>query len=106
MQGLFLRFHNRMVDDNPGLGFEALQQRVRFHYQYVVLNDFLPRIVSDPVLTQLKTGDHYDRGKIKFFHWKTWPYMPVEFSGGCYRLAPSVNPPRYRLNAAHCQLLA
>ena len=106
LQGLFLRFHNRMVDDNPGLGFEALQQRVRFHYQYVVLNDFLPRIVSDPVLTQLKTGDHYDRGKIKFFHWKTWPYMPVEFSVACYRLGHSMIRPGYRLNDADDMLLS
>src|SRR5207253_234464 len=44
-QALMLRFHNRMVDDNDSLSFEEVQQRVRFHYQYVVLNDFLPRIV-------------------------------------------------------------
>ena len=106
LQGLFLRFHNRMVDDNPGLGFEALQQRVRFHYQYVVLNDFLPRIVSDPVLTQLKTGDHYDRSNIKFFHWKTWPFMPVEFSVACYRLGHSMIRPGYRLNDADDMLLS
>ncbi len=106
LQGLFLRFHNRMVDDNPGLGFESLQQRVRFHYQYVVLNDFLPRIVSDPVLTQLKTGDHYDRSKIKFFHWKTWPFMPVEFSVACYRLGHSMIRPGYRLNDADDMLLS
>lgn len=61
-QGLFLRFHNRMVDDNPGLGFESLQERVRFHYQYIVLNDFLPRIISAPVLDALKTGSNYDQG--------------------------------------------
>ena len=39
----------------------TMQQRVRFHYQYVVLNDFLPRIVSAPVLRALKTGGHYDQ---------------------------------------------
>ena len=33
LQGLFLRFHNRMVDDNPGLSFNAIQQGIRFHYQ-------------------------------------------------------------------------
>ena len=105
LQGLFLRFHNRMVDDNPGLDFEVLQQRVRFHYQYVVLNDFLPRIVSHSVLTQLRTGDHYDRGKIKFFHWKHWPFMPVEFSVACYRLGHSMIRPGYRLNDAADMLL-
>jgi hypothetical protein len=29
LQGLFHRFHNRIVDNNPGLDFEAVQQRVR-----------------------------------------------------------------------------
>src|SRR6202158_4327241 len=105
LQGLFLRFHNRMVDDNPGLSFEALQQRVRFHYQYVVLNDFLPRIVSNAVLSDLKTGGHYDQGKLKYFHWKTWPFMPVEFSVACYRLGHSMIRPGYRLNDDDSMLL-
>src|ERR1700694_4706325 len=105
LQGLFLRFHNRMVDDNPGLSFEAIQQRVRFHYQYVVLNDFLPRIVSNAVLTELKTGAHYDRSKMKYFHWKTWPFMPVEFSVACYRLGHSMIRPGYRLNDDDSTLL-
>jgi hypothetical protein len=94
-----------MVDDNPGLSFEEIQQRVRFHYQYVVLNDFLSRIVSDAVLAQLKTGAHYDRSKIKYFHWKTWPFMPVEFSVACYRLGHSMIRPGYRLNDAADMLL-
>jgi hypothetical protein len=105
LQGLFLRFHNRFVDDNPGLTFDALQQRVRFHYQYVILNDFLPRIVSNAVLSELKTGPYYDRSKIKFFHWKTWPFMPVEFSVACYRLGHSMIRPGYRLNDADDMLL-
>jgi hypothetical protein len=106
LQGLFLRFHNRMVDDNPGLSFEALQQRVRFHYQYVVLNDFLPRIVSNAVLSDLKTGGHYDQSKLKYFHWKTWPFMPVEFSVACYRLGHSMIRPGYRLNDDDSMLLS
>ena len=42
LQGLFLRFHNRTVDENPGLELAEIQRLVRYHYQYVVLNDFLP----------------------------------------------------------------
>src|ERR1700680_3092641 len=34
LQGLFLRFHNRSVADNPGLALDAVQKLVRFHYQY------------------------------------------------------------------------
>jgi hypothetical protein len=105
LQGLFHRFHNRMVDNNPSLSFEDLQQRVRFHYQYMVLNDFLPRIVSASVLDQLKTGTHYDRSKLKFFHWRNTPFMPVEFSVAAYRLGHSMIRPGYRLNAADDMLL-
>src|SRR5580765_3773605 len=56
LQGLFLRFHNRTVDDNQGLDFPSIQKLVRFHYQWVVMNDFLPRIVDSNVLNHLKTG--------------------------------------------------
>src|ERR1700692_1653475 len=81
LQGLFLRFHNRTLADNPKLEFADVQKLVRFHYQYVVLNDFLPRIVHSSVLNQLKSASgHYDERKIKFFRWKHEPFMPIEFS--------------------------
>lgn len=99
-QALMLRFHNRMVDDNDSLSFEDVQQRVRFHYQYVVLNDFLPRIVHASVLDELRTAGRYDRGKLAFYHWKTFPFMPVEFSVAAYRLGHSMIRPGYRLNDA------
>ena len=99
LQGLFLRFHNRAAAENASLDFPHLQQFVRFHYQYMVLNDFLPRIVHSSVLKTLKddTG-HYHPDKIKFFHWKHEPFMPVEFSVAAYRLGHSMVRPGYRLN--------
>ena len=78
---------------------------MRFHYQYVVLNDFLPRIVSAPVLHELKSGGQYDRGKLAFFHWRHEPFMPVEFSVAAYRLGHSMIRPGYRLNSADDMLL-
>src|SRR5258708_6691319 len=33
LQGLFLRFHNRTLSDNPGQSFGEIQRLVRFHYQ-------------------------------------------------------------------------
>ncbi len=50
LQGLFLQFHNRFAKDNAKLRFDRVQKKVRFHYQYMVVNDFLPRIVSADVL--------------------------------------------------------
>ncbi len=105
LQGLFHRFHNRLADNNQGYDFETLQQRVRFHYQYVILNDFLPRIVSADVLDSLRTGGHFDHAKLKFFHWKNRPFMPVEFSVAAYRLGHSMVRPEYRLNDADNMLL-
>lgn len=98
LQGLFLRFHNRLVRENPTLPFEEIQKLLRFHYQYVVLYDFLPRIIDGSVLDSLKTGHHFDQHKLKFFHWKHDPFMPVEFSVAAYRLGHSMVRPGYRLN--------
>jgi heme peroxidase len=100
LQGLFLRFHNRTVADNPALSFAELQQLVRFHYQYVVLNDFLPRLVHSKVLADLRSGTRFDRDKLQFFRWKNLPFMPVEFSVAAYRLGHSMIRPGYRLNDA------
>jgi hypothetical protein len=98
LQGLFLRFHNRMRTDNPSLPFEDIQRLVRFHYQYVVLNDFIPKIIQPSVLHDLKSGGHWDSSKLRFFHWKNEPFMPVEFSVAAYRLGHSMVRPGYRLN--------
>ena len=105
LQGLFHRFHNRTLKDNSALPFEQIQTLVRFHYQYVLLNDFLPRIVHSSVITALKTNGKYDHTKLKFFHWKNEPFMPVEFSVACYRLGHSMIRPGYRLNDDDSTLL-
>jgi hypothetical protein len=103
LQGLFLRFHNRTIKDHPEIDanadFAEIQKLVRFHYQYVVLNDFLPRIVHSSVLKDLKGDDgQFDRHKLEFFHWKDEPFMPVEFSVAIYRMGHSMIRPGYRLN--------
>jgi len=102
LQGLFLRFHNRTVKDHPEIDanadFGAIQKIVRFHYHYVVLNDFLPRIISAGVLDALKDNGHFSPHRLKFFHWKNEPFMPVEFSVAAYRLGHSMIRPGYRLN--------
>jgi len=98
LQGLFERFHNRFVQDNTDLSFADIQQQVRFHYQFVVLNDFLPRIVHSDVLNALRSNGVYDVGKLKFYRPKNSPFLPVEFSVAAYRLGHSMIRPGYRLN--------
>jgi hypothetical protein len=104
-QGLMHRFHNRVVDNDPDNMFEVLQQKVRWHYQWVVLNDFLPRIISEPVLNALKTDGQYDQGKLRFYTVGKSPIMPVEFSAAAYRLGHSMVRPGYRLNDDDATLL-
>lgn len=102
LQGLMIRFHNSQVKKHPHESFEHLQKLVCHHYQYVVVSDFLARIVNPAVLDELKTGGVYDRHKIRFFtNFKPFlPYMPLEFSVGAYRLGHSMIRPGYRLNDA------
>ena len=100
LQGLFHRFHNRTLKDQPNSKFEEIQKLVRFHYQYVILNDFLPRVIHSSVIADLKSNGKYDKNKLKFFHIKNRAFMPVEFSVACYRLGHSMIRPGYRLNDA------
>ncbi|HEY0701926.1 MAG TPA: heme peroxidase family protein [Candidatus Acidoferrales bacterium] len=106
LQGLFHRFHNRTVQDHPDFTFAQIQERVRFHYQYMILHDFLPRIINANVLKELRNkAGNYDQKNLKFFHWKNEPFMPVEFSVAAYRLGHSMVRPGYRLNSDAHNLL-
>src|SRR5207249_1286335 len=98
LQGLFLRFHNRFLAENAGLSFADVQQQVRFHYQFVVLNDFLPRIVDEAVLSALRTNGKFDKDKLRFYKPKNSPFLPVDFSVAAYRFGHSMIRPGYRLN--------
>jgi len=105
LHGLFLRFHNRALTETAK-SFADVQQFVRFHYQYVILNDFLPRIILSSVLDDLKLFGRYSRHKLEFFHWHNQPFMPVEFSGAAYRFGHSMVRPGYRLNDDGSTLLS
>ena len=114
LQGAMLRFHNNLVDwlkrqDKPSLKdpkklFEEAQRSVRRHYQWILVNDFLPTIcgpdVVDEVLPHLRKGTSIfvDEPRVKFFKWQKEPYMPIEFSVAAYRFGHSMVRPIYRLN--------
>ncbi len=59
---------------------------------------FLTRLVCPSVLADLKTNDQYDVQRLKFYHYRKEPFLPVEFSGAAYRMGHSMVRPGYRLN--------
>jgi len=110
----FLKFHNAVMDVTPGPEappaggydsccysrpdggdtlFHRAQRIVRFHYQWIVLHEFLESII-DPAVLQ----DVLDNG-LKFYELKDGkPYMPVEFSVAAYRFGHSMIRENYGWN--------
>jgi hypothetical protein len=96
----FLKFHNRVVDwvmdryplDTPEDQFKKAQQTVRWHYQYIVVNQFL-RVSLDPeVFEQVR-----DDGPT-VFPVCAMPVLPREFQVAAYRFGHSQIRPGYRVN--------
>jgi hypothetical protein len=100
---LFIRFHNNVVDhvrsEKPTLTGRALltecQRIVRWHYQWVVVHDFLERVAGTETAQAVLRDGH------PHFQWRSDPYMPVEFSGAAYRFGHSMIRPSYSLNRAN-----
>lgn len=109
LQLTMLKFHNRVVDlveADPALQrgsenrFEAAQRIVRWHYQWLVVHDFLRRTVGADMLGRVldETGRR-PRVRREFYQWKHDPYMPVEFAVAAYRFGHSQVRGRYQLNS-------
>jgi hypothetical protein len=76
---------------------------VRFHYQWVLLHDFLPTVISKDVLEGVLPLDKNDKpivskANLQFFHYRDGAFMPLEFSAAAYRFGHSMVRPGYRLN--------
>ncbi len=104
LHGAMLQFHNRIVDEY-GYSFQETQRLVRWHYQWVVLHDFLPRIVGRDMVRSIlphlaKPGANiYDeKPKLRFYHPKESSFIPIEFAAAAYRFGHSMVRPIYRLN--------
>ncbi|HET9593916.1 MAG TPA: heme peroxidase family protein [Solirubrobacterales bacterium] len=118
LQVTFIRFHNAVVDKvgtDPANGkrspdeiFKLAQQQVRWHYQWVVIHDFLRRLVGKDVIEDILHPAPYKAPaggdvflpdpKRRFFTWEKEPYMPVEFSVAAYRFGHSIVRPSYLIN--------
>jgi len=104
LHGLMLRLHDKLTDNHPDWSFAQVQQEVRFHYQWVVVNDFLPTVVSCDVLREVlphlahHSSLYQDKPRLEFYKPRDNLFMPLEFSAAAYRFGHSMVRPGYRLN--------
>lgn len=112
LQAAFLKFHNAVVDmlredgedrRPSGTGgdranrqlFDLARQIVTRHYQWIVVNEFLPAIIGSTLVRDiLRNGRRYYRPRAGE------QSIPVEFQGAAYRFGHSMVRPSYRANLA------
>jgi hypothetical protein len=96
-----LGFHNKVVDDvkaELGAGYTAgeifaeAQRVVRWHYQWLVINEFLVKTAGSELVEDVLSNG------AKHYKWRNDPFIPVEFSVAAYRFGHSQVRPSYRAN--------
>jgi hypothetical protein len=115
LQVAFLKFHNAVMDavvaENPLSSsddqFKLAQLTVRWHYQWVVIHDYLRRLVGEDVVADILEPRTYRapggdqstiRANLLFYEFRERPFMPVEFSVAAYRFGHSMARPSYLIN--------
>jgi hypothetical protein len=107
LQGLFQRFHNKLMAEDTGPArsrFQRVQREVRFHYQWMLVNDFLPKLIWKSVLEEIiphhykNTNVRADPPRLIYFDLDGEPVMPLEFAAAAYRFGHSMVRPGYRLS--------
>ena len=74
------------------MGFEQVRRFIRLHYQWIVLNEFLPAFVDEEAIEAVINHDPFGSHA---------PIMPVEFSVAAYRFGHATVQPAYRLKKGH-----
>jgi hypothetical protein len=95
----FLYFHNAVVDYLRAQGtlaaqvFSEAQRLVRWHYQWMIVNEFLPLTVGEKLMDDLLTNG------LRFYDYKDGISIPIEFADAAYRYGHSQIRPTYTLNS-------
>ena len=79
----------------PAQQFAQARRLVTWHYQWIIVNEFLPADHRRPADQNILTGGR------RFYRPEPGPaFIPVEFQGAAYRFGHSMVRPSYRLNLA------
>jgi hypothetical protein len=87
----FLKFHNKVLT-TKNLSFEDARKAVTWHYQWIVLRDFLTRICGKEVVS-----DVLEHGR-RFYRFQDEPFIPIEFAIAAYRFGHSLVRQSYDYN--------
>lgn len=106
LQLAFIRFHNHVVDhiinekgySNNDLRrsslrkeiFEEARELVTWHYHWIILHEFLPLIVGNPLVNKIL-------GQGRQFYTPKNAFIPIEFSAAAYRFGHSLAPQKLKV---------
>lgn len=101
LQASFLKLHNNLMDSEfsggPGTAmptrFVNARRVARWHYQWLILNQFLPQFVGQDMVNDVLTNGR------RFFT-PSQARIPLEFQTSAYRFGHSMIRPSYRANLA------
>ena len=98
LHAAFLKFHNNAVDLARSQGvsdlmeaFTEARRLTTWHYQWMVLHEFLPLFVGQALVDEVVTGG-------RSFFTPTAGFIPIEFQGAAYRFGHSMVRPSYPAN--------
>lgn len=100
LHAAFLLFHNRAVDyvraERPSISndeaFAAARRLTTWHYQWIILHEFLPHVVGQPMI-----NDVLSKGRRFYDPLRDQSFIPVEWQI-TYRFGHSMVRPSYRAN--------
>jgi Animal haem peroxidase len=96
----FLQLHNRFA--LSGRSFAEAQRLTRWHFQWLIVHDFLPRIVGQETVDRIVKPTPGKPSKVDLRFYKPGdkkrPMMPLEYSGAAYRFGHSMIRAEYEMS--------